>query len=77
MIDSQQKRKNRKRRGRGEGGIFQRGDGQWVGTVSLGYKADGKRRRKVVYGATKDEVAKKLRKLQTKADVGRAGTPNG
>jgi integrase len=61
----------RKRRGRGEGAIFQRADGQWVATVSLGYKHDGKRRRRTVYGATKEEVAKKLRKLQTKADAGR------
>ena len=64
-------RKTRARRGRDEGSIYQRGDGLWVGTVSLGYKADGKRRRKVVYGSTKGEVAKKLRKLQVKADVGR------
>jgi integrase len=60
----------RKRRGRGEGGIYQRGDGQWVGSVSLGYDASGKRRRKVVYGATKDEVQKKLRKVQVKSDAG-------
>jgi integrase len=65
------KRRNRKRRGRGEGAIFQRGDGQWTATVSLGYKQDGKRRRKTVYGGSKEEVAKKLRKLQLKADVGK------
>jgi integrase len=61
----------RRRRGRGEGAIFQRDDGQWAGSISLGYKADGKRRRKVVYGGTKAEVQKKLRRVQVKADAGR------
>jgi integrase len=61
----------RKRRGRHEGSVFQRADGQWVGTVSLGYAQNGKRRRKAVYGTSKSEVLKKLRKLQGKADVGR------
>ncbi len=51
----------RKRRGRGEGSIFQRGDGTWSAAVSAGYGTDGKRRRKTVYGATKGEVQDKLR----------------
>ena len=71
MNDVQDKRRNRKRRGRGEGGIFQRADGQWVGSVSLGYRVNGQRRRKVVYGNSKGEVAEKLRKLQMRADAGR------
>jgi integrase len=60
----------RKRRGRGEGGVYQRADGQWVGNVSLGYGADGKRLRKVVYGATKKEAQDELRKLQNDAANG-------
>ena len=31
----------RKRRGRGEGGIYQRTGGQWVGSLSMGYTAAG------------------------------------
>jgi integrase len=62
----------RKRRGRGEGAIFQREDnGLWVSTISLGYDGNGKRRRRTLYGKTKDEVQKKLRKLQDETDRGR------
>ena len=47
----------RARRGRGEGGVFQRkSDGLWVGTVSQGYDANGKRVRITVYGSTKGEA---------------------
>jgi integrase len=60
----------RKRRGRSEGSIFQRSDGRWVGAVSLGYGGDGKRKRRVAYGSTKDDVQKQMRKLQTSADAG-------
>jgi integrase len=58
----------RKRRGRGEGAVFQRADGQWVGSISLGYGADGKRNRKVAYGSSKKEVQEKLRQLQANVD---------
>jgi integrase len=61
----------RKRRGRGEGGVFQRSDGLWVGVVSLGFSGDGKRRRKTVYGRTKAEAQDKLRQAQTDAASGR------
>jgi integrase len=53
-----------KRRGRGEGSIYQREDGRWTGSVDLGWK-DGKRQRKSVYGATYQEVQGQLRKLLT------------
>src|SRR5262245_10576438 len=64
------KTSSRKRRGRGEGGIYQRGDGQWVGAVSLGMNGHGKRNRRVVYGSTKKEVQDELRKLQDQAGNG-------
>ena len=57
----------RERRGRGEGGIYQRKDGLWVGSVSLGQDAEGRRIRKDVYGKTKKEVREKLQKLQQDA----------
>ena len=51
---------NRKRRGRGEGGVRYREDkGLWVGEVRLG---NGKRR--TVYGKTKAEVLAKARQAQ-------------
>lgn len=58
------KKAKKARRGRGEGSIFQRANGQWASTISAGYGLDGKRIRKTVYGATKGEVQDKLTKLQ-------------
>lgn len=46
----------RKRRGKGEGSIYRRGDGRWVGQ----YEVNGKRR--YVSGKTRAEVTKKLTK---------------
>ncbi|MDZ4781470.1 MAG: tyrosine-type recombinase/integrase [Planctomycetia bacterium] len=55
-----------KRRGNGEGSIYQRSDGRWCGCINIGYNGAGKRQRKVVYGATKKEVQDGLTKLQGK-----------
>ena len=45
-----------KRRGHGEGAIYQRkSDGRWCASVDLGF-VGGKRRRKLLYGATRKEV---------------------
>ncbi len=49
-----------KRRGHGEGSIFQRDDGRWCASVDLGYR-NGGRRRKWIYGKTRKEVAEKLK----------------
>lgn len=54
----------RKRRGRGEGSITQRSDGRWMGSLSLGYDQHGKRKRRYVYGATKQAVQQQIAKLQ-------------
>ncbi len=48
-----------KRRGHGEGTTYQREDGLWVGSLTLGYEG-GKRRRKYLYGKTQREVLLKL-----------------
>lgn len=59
-----------KRRGSGEGAIYQReSDGKWCATVEVGF-VDGKRRRKTIYGKTRKEVTEKLRKLQREQDAG-------
>jgi integrase len=50
-----------RRRANGEGGIYRReSDGRWVGVLDLGRDAAGKRRRHVVYGQLRREVADKL-----------------
>ncbi len=57
---------NRKRRGRGEGSVYLRSDGQWVGTVSFGYDGAGRRQRRTVYGKSKAEALEKLRAVANK-----------
>lgn len=53
-------RKQRKR-GQGEGSIYQMADGRWRGAVSDGYR-NGKPHRKVYNADTRGEVAEKLKK---------------
>lgn len=53
------------KRGNQEGSIYQReSDGKWVGALSLGYDGAGNRVRKILYGATRKEVAQRLLILQ-------------
>ena len=52
------------KRGRGEGSIYRRKDGRWVGQ----YEVDGKRR--YIYGKTRKEVAGKLTKAMADRDAG-------
>ena len=54
-----------RRRGRREGSIYKRSDGRWCGALTVGAKEDGKPRRKVIYGRTRQEVAERLTQLQT------------
>src|SRR5438034_1153199 len=62
----------RARRGRQEGSIYYReSDQRWVGSISVGYTGEGRRRRRTVYGATKQEVQDKLRELQNDAASGK------
>jgi integrase len=59
-----------KRRGQGEGSIYQRSqDGRWVGTVNLGWQG-GRRVRKSFYGQTRREVQEKLSKALRAAESG-------
>lgn len=41
------------RRGNNEGSIFQTKDGKWLGQVTIGYKEDGKPKRKTFTGRTR------------------------
>ncbi|MEX2287745.1 MAG: site-specific integrase [Planctomycetaceae bacterium] len=54
-----------KRRGRGEGSITHRPDKNcWQGVLTIGYDAQGRRKRRVVYGPTRKSVQDKLTRLQ-------------
>lgn len=57
-------------RGNNEGSIYQRKkDGRWVGAVSLGY-VGGKLQRKTVYGHTREEAARQLKRVQGEIERG-------
>ena len=53
----------RTRRSNGQGSIFQRKDGRWCGSITIGYNNVGKQLRKCVYGHSKAEVINKLAKI--------------
>ncbi len=53
-----------KRRGNGEGSIYQRADGKWRATLTIGHDENGKRKRRYLYGRTKGEVLEKINALR-------------
>ncbi|HSZ31249.1 MAG TPA: hypothetical protein VK784_16020, partial [Pseudonocardiaceae bacterium] len=60
-----------KRRGRGDDtNYWDKSKGCWVGEISLGYTAAGKRRRRRVYGRTKAEVRDRLKELHAEIEAG-------
>jgi integrase len=65
----------KRRRGRGEGSIYQRGDGRWVGALTVGLTEKGQPRRRVVYGKTRREAADKLSDLNTDSRTGSLAEP--
>lgn len=65
----------RKRRGRGEGSVFRRQDGLWCAVLTAGYDANGKRRRRYVYGPTKAAVTEQITRLRHAALTGDLGDP--
>jgi len=58
-----------RRRGRGDGSIYQRQDGRWTAVATIGYRS-GKRVRKTIYGASKAQVRDKLNRLLTNLQDG-------
>ena len=56
-----------RRRGHGEGSIYRRADGLWVGSVDLGWDLAGKRLRKTVSSRTQAGVIEKLREVGSAA----------
>jgi integrase len=60
-----------KRRGHGEGSIYEwpKGSGKWHAMLDLGF-IGGKRKRKMLYGRTRKEVAEKLKAAQAALQQG-------
>jgi integrase len=57
------------RRGQGEGSIYQRKDGLWVGALELGWE-NGKRNRKFVHASTRRAVVSELAELKRRLGLG-------
>lgn len=53
-------RKHTRRGNNNEGSIFQRSNGQWVGSITIGYNGNGVQQKKTVYGKSRMEVESKL-----------------
>ncbi|MGI9145295.1 MAG: hypothetical protein ACR2IK_01895 [Chloroflexota bacterium] len=70
MIEAKQEARKSHKRGHGEGSIYQRADGRWVGTIMLGVKSDGKPDRPKVYGKTRGDVQKHIAELRRRQDLG-------
>lgn len=64
-----------KKRGNGEGSIFQRADGLWCGMLTVKDPLAGKKRRSF-YGKTKKEVASKMLRVQSEIMNGSYINPN-
>lgn len=58
------------KRGQGEGTISKRPDGTWWARISLGYDAQGKRKRKAFYGKSRKEVQEKLTAALNEVNTG-------
>ena len=58
-----------KRRGHGEGTLYQRPDGKWCAQLDLGWR-EGRRVRRSLYGATRREVVEKLAAARRAVDAG-------
>ena len=64
------------KRGNGEGSIYQRKDGRWMGSITTGRNENGKVVRKTVYGKTKQEVIKKMDSIKHELSIGTYAEPN-
>ncbi len=71
------KRPRRARRAAREGSVYRRAsDGKWVGVATVSRRADGRARRRVVYGATQAAALEKLSQLKSDAREGRLVEPS-
>lgn len=63
------KRRRSKKRANGQGTIYQRKDGRWVGAAYV-LTSDGTYKRTPVYGASADEVERKLTEIKGRSNQG-------
>jgi integrase len=63
----------KRRRGHGEGSVYQRGDGYWVASVEAGRYPNGKRRRARIVRRTKKAVLAELDELKRRGAAGLVG----
>ena len=64
-----------RRRGSGEGSIYHAKDGRWRGEISLGYKPDGRPRRKILYARTRSELASEMTRVLREVQIGHNVAP--
>lgn len=64
------------KKGNGEGSIRKRKDGTWEARYTVGYNENGKQVQKSLYGKTRQEVQKKLTKINASRDNGSYIEPN-
>jgi hypothetical protein len=64
------------RRANGEGSIYRRPDGKWCATYTIGYDANGRRKRRYLYARTKAGVLEKLDEVRSDARAGIAIEPS-
>ena len=69
MINEENKKVKRTRRGKNQGCLYKRKDGRWCGIATIGYDENGKQLKKFIYGKTKMEVADKLTKITKRIDT--------
>jgi len=60
-----------KKRANGQGSIYHRNDGRWVGCLIIGIDFKGKYIRKYVYGKNYEDVEKKLKKVKKENNTNR------
>lgn len=59
------KKAAKKQRTKGDGSVFQRKDGMWVGSIEAGFDDNGKRKQKRVYAKTQLSLMAKLTELKS------------
>jgi integrase len=69
MTTSDNRRRSRSRRANGQGSVYQRKDGMWVGAAYV-LQADGTFKRRPVYGKSEADVNRKLIQMQAQSEQG-------
>jgi integrase len=76
MAGTKSKRVRGRKRGHGEGSIYQRGDGLWAASLMVGRKANGRPDRRVLYRKTRAVVQQKLDALRGQVSQGLVVEPH-